>query len=260
MPGPFQYWFFNQLPSYFKIADSYKDINDRGLIERYLEIFGLELDQEYIPQIENYVDIVDPLLADTKFLNHIAYTLGNPPDLFPLNEAAYRRLLAIIISIYKVKGTQKSYEAMFALLGYLVHLQMFFVSCTYYDDGKVYDEDPNVEHYDTCCEPCVSYNILISDQPDCIPLSSGASYSFDATAFTLNELVEKILCLIEPINAQLENYIPTVFACEIFSSSIDEEVGALYMSPTLYDADEVLLYDDGNEYDSMIITPVSIYP
>lgn len=269
MPGPFQYWLFRQLPSYFKIGDSYKDINDRGLIERYLEIFGLELDEEYIPQIENYINIIDPLVADSKFLNHIAYTLGNPPDLWENapNHTEYRRLLSIILSIYKVKGTLLSYQTLFSLIGYTVSLQMNFVECTYYDDEDelalpiTYDAD-ELEHYDTCCEPCVPYNILISNQIECLPLSETPppTFTFDATAFEVDEVVEKILCLIEPINAKLENYIPTVFACETMEGLVEEEVTAIFYEYTTYDENLLLLYDNSEEYDEVTSTPITIYP
>ena len=43
----------NQLPFYFKEADTYKNSNGEGLLERYLQIFGKYLEDDLKPSIES---------------------------------------------------------------------------------------------------------------------------------------------------------------------------------------------------------------
>ena len=75
---------FGRLPHYFKENDSYKDVNNEGLLERYLEIFCAEIDTEVSPYIDELLDITDAealsgLTRDnpTELLIHISELFGN---------------------------------------------------------------------------------------------------------------------------------------------------------------------------------------
>src|SRR6478736_1028349 len=102
----FKDWFFNKLPNYYHINDSYKDANDKGLLQRYLENIGEDIDDNILPFIDNLLDIIDPTKqANTgyKFLNTLAYTVGSPPDIFlgdPAQAEKYAKLINHIVSIY----------------------------------------------------------------------------------------------------------------------------------------------------------------
>jgi len=51
---------FRLLPSYFKANDTYKDADGRGLLERYLDTLGDELQEETIKKMENLIRYLDP--------------------------------------------------------------------------------------------------------------------------------------------------------------------------------------------------------
>lgn len=154
----FNNFFWDRLPRYYHEEDTYKNVGGRGLLERYLEIFGLELDNSIIPYLEDFLDEVDPKTASNNFLTHIAYSLGSPLDIF--NDASkFALLLQYIISIYKIKGTICSYEIYFKILGLNVHvIEHFDNTEIYYDSGVLYDTDLIL--YDSYCELCSEYSLF----------------------------------------------------------------------------------------------------
>ena len=113
----FKNFLFKRLPTYFKRFDSNKDLQGRGTLERYMGILGEELDEEIVPLIENYLDVVDAQVSPERFLIHLSDTLGNPPDISQ-NLAEYRNILSFIVSYYKIKGTEAAYQLFFSLLGF----------------------------------------------------------------------------------------------------------------------------------------------
>ena len=113
----FQTFTQDRLPDYFRRNDTYVDENGDGLLMRYLSIFGDEIDQEIIPTIECYLNIIDAQNCDPQYLTHLSDVLGNPPDIFG-DDDKYRNLLSYICSVYKIKGTKKAYELFFSLLGF----------------------------------------------------------------------------------------------------------------------------------------------
>ena len=234
----FRDWFFNKLPAYFKTNDSYKDVNGEGLLERYLRIYGLEIDEEIIPKIENYLDTIDPLICDEKFLNLIAYQLGNPPDFFG-NTSLYRKFLSVIVEIYKIKGTRKSYLLLFALLGYNVDLIMFYPRDIIYDNGEIYDDEEPIL-YDDVCGTCVPYMILFyAADTNC---QRPQDYYIPEISPDIWQLFRRVACFLEPINAKLIGLVPALPLCEGLSLSLSEEV--------TIEVQDQMLYDDGHEYDA----------
>lgn len=146
---------FGKLPHYFKENDSYKDGNDEGLLERYLEIFCAEIDNEVSPYIDEVLDITDAealsgLTRDnpTELLIHISELFGNPPDIgtgesYSGDEDEYIVLIRYIIYILQTKGTRKAIEYYLAIYGYEI--------TTLTESGSTittYDETPTVGEYD----------------------------------------------------------------------------------------------------------------
>lgn len=74
------------LPPYFRDRDSYKDENDKGLLERFLIIIGEEITDDsdraisLLPNITNILDIIDVDYTRTVFLDYIFEFLGSPPQ------------------------------------------------------------------------------------------------------------------------------------------------------------------------------------
>lgn len=247
-------FFFNKLPLYFKQEDTYKDNNNEGILERYLSIFGEDFDEVLLPMIADYTVIVDPLESydvqasildpgnadDEKFLNHIAYTLGNPPDL--TGDDFYRKLLSIMVSLYKIKGTIPAYNIWLNIIGLQasVLVEVPPVELTY-DSGFNYDSLITTEvtaeagTYDTSCPTCSDYALVIED------ISKG-----DLTP-EQEKLIADIVRLNEPINAKLvgtffrQNFVEVIPACMNETITLDFIEGGTYDGVSDYD--EGLLYD-----------------
>ncbi len=250
MAFTFQKFLFSQLPLYFKINDTYKDTNDRGLLERYLEIFGVEIDDEIKPQVDNYLSIINPFETDAKFLTTLGYTLGSPPDLLN-DDTKYAKLLAYIMSIYKIKGTAKSYESLFALLGFAVTIsELPPAEPTLLDDGNILDEDNLVlETLDTGCPPCSEYEIVVSTL-----LTTGGGCpppSFGVVNNTILPTFIKIIEFNQPINAHLKGLINGGQLCENIDLCIESIINIDTLLLTALD--NLLLLDEGNLLDDYVI-------
>lgn len=250
----FKNFIFQSLfPVYFKENDSYKDSDGKGLLERYMENFGAELDEFFIPQIRDYLNIIDPLITDGRFLNAIAYTLGNPPDI-TLNESDYRKLLSYVVDIYKVKGTKLSYELLFNLLGLKVTITEIYIDDVIYDNNLLYD---TISKYDTFCESCSKYKIHYGDYfESCKPGSIG----FLETVIlpeVINKIIE-VIHFIEPINAKLDSLYREYEICETYErfknesdtiiNDIKDSLIICTYLPMIYD--NSLIYDNDVKYDN----------
>jgi len=152
---------FGKLPLYFKTDDSYKDGNDEGLLERYLEIFCAEIDNEVSPYIDEVLSITDAealvgLTRDnpTELLIHISELFGNPPDVgtetaYSGDEDEYIVLIRYIRHILQTKGTEQALIYFLAIYGYQIDTltESGVTASTYdvsptplkYDDGGEYD-------------------------------------------------------------------------------------------------------------------------
>lgn len=215
----FRTWIFGLFPEFYKMNDSYKDANNEGLLERYLKNVGLELDDEFVPFIENFMDLVDPLLADPKYLPFLGTVLGSPITL-DSSTTTYRRIIEYAVAIYKIKGTQKSYQLLFNLIGINVKiLEEKPKKAVLYDQGWRYDEIPTLQRYDQECEMCSYYSIAynsVNDTTDPVVISTVPQSLIDKFA--------NIICFLQPINAKLRGYIHTIHFEELYELNIIDEI------------------------------------
>jgi len=255
----FRDFFFSLLPSYFKDNDNYKDLNNEGLLERYLRIYGMEIDENIYPFITNFLDIIylgagntlskppvilsesgDGLLesgdilvysfpktiTDDKFLQYLAYNLGSPVDVNGMAET-YRKIVNYAVAIYKVKGTKKSYELLFNLLGLKVVIREDPVnSSKRYDDGLEYDTEGL--QYDLGCDTCSDYLIIYYDKEvgDC------SHDQFTVLDPGLVENIKNIVAFLEPINANLKDIVRGGYNfCELYPLAIEDEVTMQVIEP-----------------------------
>lgn len=73
----------NQLPFYFKEADTYKNSNGEGLLERYLQIFGKYLEDDLKPSIESMREYVSvDVFSNNDNLNEYPVTYQSLRGLF----------------------------------------------------------------------------------------------------------------------------------------------------------------------------------
>ncbi|MAO08033.1 MAG: hypothetical protein CL596_04900 [Alteromonas sp.] len=251
----FKNWFFDLLPRYFKENDSYKNPQGHGLLERYLTIFGEDLDYNVIPKIELYLDIIDASICDEKYLIHLSDSLGNPPDVFKDTEI-YRNLLQYIVTFYKIKGTIKSYKLFFAILGFDVEVEELphQDDDVFYDSGAIYDTGQEWHTYDrNSCLICYNYNINIwpSNNRDLIISSD-----------TLEKLRE-VIKFNEPLNARLGTFTSTItlnYSINVISPNTMENIkGSINTirvkgNFTTFDAEVESRYD--NEKETIYFTSI----
>ena len=98
-------------------VDVNKDVNNKGTLERYMEMVGEDADQNLLVFIDNLLSYT--LIPDTVISSMLPYlesSVGLTPISSDLN--IRRRVLRNIINIYKTKGTSRSYELVFKSLGF----------------------------------------------------------------------------------------------------------------------------------------------
>ena len=138
MPLVLEQYVKSLLPTYIKEKDSFKDGSGEGFVVRFTAALGEELDDEYYNKIDIITQELDPFTASTLYLDYIGQTLGNLPD-FSQDENHYRRILGFIISIYKIKGTRKSFTSIFHAVSLTTVITEIVPA------GLIYDEStPNI--------------------------------------------------------------------------------------------------------------------
>jgi len=199
----FKDWIFSLFPRYIWEHDTLP-VNGKGLFQRYMETFGEEIDEEIKDYITNFINIIDVTSTEDKYLVYLAEFLGNPPTLF-YSDVRYRKLLRYLMDIIKCKGTVRSYELIFGLLGCTIELVEIPPSVMKYDwYGELGEEVPTTlvvydsgYRYDEECPSCSDYYLNITD-PDGV--LAGA-----LTNTILYALLMKIIKFVEPINMNLIN-------------------------------------------------------
>lgn len=123
-------YLFGTLPHFFKENDNYVPntvvgYESDGLLERYLEAFCLELDDEVTPYLGSLTYLWDaiglnnlPGSEPDKFLIHLSDIMLNPPNVG--SSDMYKILIRYIREILQVRGTRLSLDLYLALLGYKV--------------------------------------------------------------------------------------------------------------------------------------------
>ena len=128
------YIFTHLFPYEYKVEDTYKDINGKGILERFIDICSEYFDKEVIPEIDNFTDIIDidktpgiflnyiweyfgyipyaygVLVGDSSYSKENVYKWLNDPRSFP--KADTRRILKYAISLYKIRCTEDFYTVL----------------------------------------------------------------------------------------------------------------------------------------------------
>lgn len=209
MAFTFKSWIINLFPRYFHQNDSYKNYEGKGFFVRYLESFGEEFDEEIYPFVANFMDLFDTIKTPDRLLGHLSFILGIPPTV-DNNFTVYRRVLAFAVQLYKIKGTAKSYELLFDLLGLKIKIQEEVpANAVVYDAGFIYDDS---KVYDFDCATCSYYSILYYDPNN--PLQPVSQTILDK--FSL------VICFLEPINSKLRGYVRTLYLEDTFDLNIED--------------------------------------
>lgn len=163
----FKQWVFpNLFPAYYKDYDTYKDKNGKGILERFIEVCSNYLDTDIIPDIDNFMDILDVDVTPDIFLNYfweyfdyIPYAYGvlvkgvpftkenvaswlNTPDGFP--KADTRSILKYAVSLYKIRCTQDFYTILGRFYGVRFELEEILFEDGYSNKPS---NNPGINYY-----------------------------------------------------------------------------------------------------------------
>jgi hypothetical protein len=143
-----------------KLNDTYKNAQKEGIFERYNKSLGEDFDENIAPYIDNLIDnTIVPQLAMEKLLAPLETMLG---DIVRLKETSeYRRkIIRFFNRIYAVKGTKKSYEILFKMLGFEV-VEIVVHSSEYGLDSSLTLDDPK-RRLDSGCPMCLDYTLNLT--------------------------------------------------------------------------------------------------
>lgn len=199
-------YLFGLLPQRFVEEDNYKpnsvtEYTEEGLLERFLEIFCLDIDNNLSPYIDDIGLLVDasqlsslPHTDPDKFLNHLAEDLGNPPDIGTTDQ--YKNLLVNTRLINQHKGSKTGLSLFLAVFQYKIS------SITESEvSAKNYDSTPTVLQYDSGVQYDYGFtfysgwDLIITDMDGTGPKNPSAAF--------LELLKEAIQKYISPVFATL---------------------------------------------------------
>lgn len=154
---------FKLFGKYEKVVDSYKNSVGKGLYERYMENLADEYDTYTAAAINGLIDnLLVPETMLVKFIPYAEAQIGAPyiTDDFSIR----RKLLRFLIRVYQIKGTKKSYETMFRMLGFTVD---FFITTA---------EALNFNNYYSVVSVSKTGTAVIFDGVNTITLTVGNKY------------------------------------------------------------------------------------
>lgn len=121
------------LPQLNREEDATRELRNYALIKQ--DVVNLLL-----CEIDGFTDILDPDIAPGDFLDLMLLDLGNPFDFIDLSTVDKRRLLRVLLDIYKQKGTEQGIvNVINFFVGVLVTLDVFN------GDGFVLGDEPTLD-------------------------------------------------------------------------------------------------------------------
>jgi len=190
-------FFFESLPHFFKDNDTYVDVSDEGLLERFLKIFQTESEQ-YVTDLENMETLQASATTQLQFLDYIAEYMGSPPDTFEDTDW-YSVLLENIAIINRNRGTTESLQNFFKIMGTTCTVTATLSTYYTHDSGETHD-DTDV-HHDGYCYPCVGIEIDVLD-----PTFIITQLNITTLTQSTRRIIQSILVYFLPINSLLEHF------------------------------------------------------
>jgi len=199
-------YLFSLLPGFFKENDSYKDGNNEGLLERYLEIFCKEVDEEVVPYIDSVGYLYDvsqlvsklPHVDPLKFLDHIAELFDNPPNIG--SESQYIILLRYIRQIYQTKGTTIAINLFLAIYGYTIHnITETSTAANIYDATPTTIKYDNGAVYDSGFTFYSGWDLVITDLPGKTPTDPGATWMTNELKVAIQKFISPIFSILNSV-------------------------------------------------------------
>lgn len=184
-------WFESNIFGFFgksaKIYDSYKDNADKGLLERYNEIVGNDIDNEIYGKISTlYADLHSNFNMLSKFLFLKEYQIGYEYQLTNV-EDILRRIHLYFAKLVQIRGSKKCIEILFQLLGYSS------VIIELYDSGEGFDSSITFDTstFDSKKACCFEYDVYLQGEIE--------------VTDEIQQIINEIIRFNEPINGSLRN-------------------------------------------------------
>ena len=180
-----------------KAKDSFKDVDGKGIWERYNESVSIYYDENISKLIDLFFENV--YISETMYsslIPTVERTIGSPviilEDGNPINETYRRKVIKFIHKIYNIRGTELSYQVLLGMLGFENVTINEYVEVSGFDSDITFDDE--IRTFDS-----VSTN------------SACREYSITSTgALTLTgEIIQgvaRIVEFLEPINARLRDF------------------------------------------------------
>ncbi len=194
--GKLAQFFFESLPGYFKVNDTYV-VGGEGFLERYLKVFQTEAEQ-YVTDLETMATLPFPAITQARFLDYIGAFFGSPPDTFGDTDM-YSALLDNAVHINKNRGTVESIQNFFKVMGTTCTITTEHATYFLHDNAETHD-DATV-HHDGYCYPCVNIVIDVLDPTNII-----TELNVGTLTQNTRRIVQSILAYFLPINAVLKTF------------------------------------------------------
>lgn len=215
---------FKLYGNYIIKTDSYKNLEGRGLLQRYNELCAEDYDNNLQPRIESLVDnTLVPQTTLLNFLPYLNYMIGGSLFLGTA-EDQIRKSIRFATKLYQIKGTILSYETAFKMLGFTSIIIIEYPAGGTFDNGNTTSEvqaepyfDDFYRTFDETCPSCSAYTIRI--------------YGDLTLTDELHKAIFRAISFCEPINAQLRSayYNDTLLiADDLISIFVDNNGDLIY--------------------------------
>lgn len=170
-----------------KVRDTFKDVNGKGISERYHEALGEGYDDDVSDLLDNFIDrTIVPKEMVSQLIPLMEWMLGSPVVVTDA-VAMRRRIIQFAQQIYNIKSTALSYEILLRMLGFDTVTIQEFVITSGFDSDVTFDDE--IRAFDGADNNCAAYSVLLT----------GSITVTDA----VNDAVFRIIAFLEPVNADL---------------------------------------------------------
>jgi hypothetical protein len=182
---------FGYFGGYEKIIDTHKDVDDKGILERFNEALGQEYDENLEPFVSLlFQNVQDPVLCIPKYVQRLEVTDGND-SLYLSPDVDVRRSIQHFITRYwAIKGTKRFLKDLLGLI-FLVPTVTEYFSSYSFDSPVTFDD---VERrWDMKCQTCSKYRIDLVRSDSTTTALSSTEIAAVLSVVTTNQPLDAIL-------------------------------------------------------------------
>lgn len=191
-----------------RVDDINKDVNNRGFLQRFIEIMAEDFDEEEMLLIENIVaNTQDPYTCFERFLPYREKTFGGLLDLI-LGDSMRRKIIAFADFLHMIRSTKSGYIVLFRWLGFTATITEGPVSYSF-DSAITFDHVDR--RFDSKCRSCSSYSIELVGSGIISPEIVQAIFNIIIFNQPINALLTEVTLNGSPIinNYNVQFYIDT---------------------------------------------------